>query len=156
MIKDGTPVGKKAIRIILEELATLTRELPLDIYESTIIDITDAVNHAYDEDYKTYNELFRSISGTMGMIVQTVSDEKVSMFEGTETRTKVNMMVGTVFSDRNINQQEDINIADLLTLYNLDITNYKMLSKCKFVKNRLYSKDQIDMIPSVKCSIDLR
>lgn len=127
-------MGINIIDKLVEELYSLTREYNINLEANTVINITQLIKDKYEENL----EDFKVLTSQIGFIIN-------NQFGG-EYGQSWNILI---FSDDKISNLAQINLSDMIGLYNVDFLDYKYLSKCTFHFNRLYSNDQLSMIPSM-------
>lgn len=126
-------IEEKIIYNVIEELKDIKEKVNINLYDSIIVNISELIKEEYSKDITE----FKVLTSTVGLIL--TMNENVLR---STTRA-------IVFVDDKIKNLESVNLTELLGLVGVDLTKYKYLSKCNFLLNRLYLKDQINMIPGL-------
>jgi len=145
-LKQEDPKGLFVIKKVIDEihsLSNLNREFYLSIVKNVIIDISQAVSEEYSADVSK----FKVLTSKIGIIIESFA--YTSDYKSTDDCDPKNTYYLKVFSDNKIDNLEQLNINDMLGLFDVDLINYPYLSKCTFRFNRLYNSDQMSMIPSI-------
>lgn len=135
MIKENEPKGLSIIKNVMSELHKLISEYSLRVFNSIIVDISQLINEEYASDISR----FRVITSQIGFVIEGTI--------GFDHPEKYSLLI---FSDNRISSMDQVNLADMLGLFDVDLTTFPYLSKCTFHLNRLYNTEQIKMIPSIK------
>ena len=107
----------------------------LTILDNTIIDVTELIKEEYEKDLENFKVLTSRIVFIISNVEYRESDNKI--------------VYGLhVFSDKRVTSLDQINLTDILGLFDIDLIKFKYLPRCTFHHNLLYNKDQFDMIPA--------
>lgn len=139
--------GLSVIENVMEELHLLISEFGLNILQSVIVNVTELIKDDYAEDVTK----FRVITSKVGFIIDHMYCPPTNL--GPDAKTSYNLII---FTDNKISGLEQVNLSDTIGLLDVDLTNFKYLSKCTFHFNRLYNTDQFNMIPSIRHSYTIR
>lgn len=132
--------GYLVVKNVVDELDRLVtelldRDISLSISKNIVINITELLREEYTADVTR----FKILTYQVGFII-----DRISYPSGCTAYDLI------VFTDTKINNLEQVGLSDLIGLFDIDLANYKLLSKCTFHFNRMYRPDQFDMIPSIK------
>lgn len=114
----------------------------LNLFKNTIIDVTELIKEKYSKDVTK----FKILTSRVGFIINSVEE----LHDDCYLNGKSYNYHLIIFADNKIDKLEPISLADLLGLFDLDMTDYAYLTNCTFHFNRSYNVDQFNMIPAVQ------
>lgn len=143
--KSKDAVGMTVVRAVVNEMDELREKYNISLRKETIVNITELIRDKYTEDVTQ----FRVLTSSINIILNKVYLEGFYKNETTELIEAPYIADVTIFSDNRVSGLDLINLSDLVGLMDGDLSEFPNLSKCTFHTNRLYNKDQMDMIPSI-------
>jgi hypothetical protein len=136
------PIGLESITKVVDDLFDLWKLMGSDknnipFRRNVIFNVTELINSEYALDL----EKFRVMTTQINFIINDV-----------EIRSGHIIYDLMIFPDNKVSNLEQVNLIDLLGVFDINLDNFTHLSKCPIHLNRLYLPEQFNMIPCLKYS----
>ena len=134
------PKGLSIIKNVMDELHILISQYGLHAVKNKIVNVTELIKANYTEDISH----FKVLTSQICFIIDKTYYQSCLTQNGKESYALI------IFADNKAANLAQINLSDMIGLFDVDLSTYKYLSKCTFHFNTMYHKDQFDMIPAIR------
>ncbi len=144
IVKEKNPMGISVIKKVIDDLHKLEINKNFQLEKNVIFNVSDLINSEYSSDL----DKFRVATSQINFIIKSINKNVEASYNYDYTKDIYNYDI-LIFTDNKSSNLDQVNLTDLLGLFDIDINEYQYLSRCTVHVNRLYLPEQISMVPCI-------